>query len=173
MRDRRGTQPDLDPPSPWSYESSRRALGQFLSVAAVIPEQFFDAPNGHHWKRPEVQLMRAVLEDALWCLQLQFLSGTSQGRRLAREAEWWFFKDTSDWLFSFVHVCTVLHLEPEYVRRKLRQWRNRHSGIFPRTRRRASPRQPLALRPAARARRTTFRAAESVRARSGARAPVA
>src|SRR5262245_16239062 len=131
MQDHTGTQhPDSFVPfPPWSYESSRHALDQFLSVATVLPDQFYDQPNGHHPTRPEVQLMRAVLEDALWCFQLQFRPRTNQGLRLAREAEWWFFKDTSDGPFSFAHICTVLNLEPEYVRRKLRQWHDHYSSL--------------------------------------------
>jgi hypothetical protein len=151
----------------WLYESNRHVLSQFLSVAAVMPEQFYDVPNGHHRKRPEVQLMQAVLEDALWCFQQQFLPRTNQGRRLAREAEWWFFNDASDCPFSFVHICAVLGLEPEYVRRKLRQWNYHHSFIFPRKRRRvAQPQQPLALHTATRERHTPSRAKDSVSVRS-------
>jgi hypothetical protein len=151
----------------WLYESDRHVLSQFLSVATVLPEQFYDVPGDIRWKRPEVQLMQAVLEDALWCFQQQFLPRTNQRRRLAREAEWWFFKDASDCPFSFVHICAVLGLEPEYVRRKLRQWHYHHSFIFPRKRRRASqPQQPLALRTATRDRRTSSRAADPVSVRS-------
>lgn len=40
----------------------------------------------------------------------------------AREAERWFFNDDSRWLFSFVSVCDVLGLEPEYIRTKLKHW---------------------------------------------------
>jgi hypothetical protein len=42
--------------------------------------------------------------------------------RRAREAERWFFSDAPHWLFSFVSVCDVLGLEPNYIWIKLKYW---------------------------------------------------
>ena len=77
-------------------------------------------------ERPEVALMRAVLADALDCFQKQFRPGEREAQRLAQEAEEWFFADDYNSLFSFVHICGVLGLDPAYIRRGLKRWRQDH-----------------------------------------------
>jgi hypothetical protein len=67
--------------------------------------------------------MRAVLDDAITCYQKQFVPHTRRERRLAQEAEAWFFNNDDRWPFSFVNICRALALEPEYLRRGLNQWR--------------------------------------------------
>jgi hypothetical protein len=66
--------------------------------------------------------MRAVLEDALACVHPQGETARRWVQRDAREAEEWFFCDDADGIFSYVSVCTVLGLEPESIRPKLRRW---------------------------------------------------
>ena len=67
--------------------------------------------------------MRAVLEEALRCFQYQFCTRRVEANRLARDAEEWFFSDATSWPFSFVNICTILHLDPDYIRRGLRNWK--------------------------------------------------
>src|SRR5687768_4566739 len=131
-------------------EHDRHVLTQFLSLGLVLPEQFQEVSVGPHRQGPEARLLRAVLEDALWCFQQQFLPCYGKDRRLAREAEIWFFSNTSDWPFSFVRICDVLGLEPEYLRRGLRQWYQQHPVIFQRSKRRATSasQRPLVWRAA-------------------------
>lgn len=93
-----------------------------IRFAAVLPEQFFDPPYARV-QRPEAALMRAVLEEALSCFLYQFYLSSPQGQQLAREAEEWFFSDATSWPFAFENICTVLHLDPEYIRRGLRNWK--------------------------------------------------
>ena len=69
--------------------------------------------------------MRAVLEDAIHCFQKQFVREGRRVLRLAREAEEWLTADDPRWPFSFVNICAVLGLEPEYIRLGHRQWRER------------------------------------------------
>jgi hypothetical protein len=66
--------------------------------------------------------MRAVLEDAIVCFQRQFYISGQRAKRLAREAESWFFSDDTKWPFAFVNICAVLGFNPEYIRRGLRRW---------------------------------------------------
>jgi hypothetical protein len=65
--------------------------------------------------------MYALLEDAFLCLQK-----TGERSRLvrcrARQAEKWFFSDDSRWIFSFLPICDVLGIDPEYLRKKLKNW---------------------------------------------------
>jgi hypothetical protein len=80
--------------------------------------------------------MRAVLEDALACFQAQFITSSTRSLRLAREAEAWFSSDATNWPFAFVNICTVLGLNPSYVRRGLKQWHSRRPAEIRRKKRR-------------------------------------
>ena len=95
-----------------------------LILDAVLPEQFYGPPRGAlriHW---HVALMRAVLTDAIECYQLQrFLVQGQRSQRLAKEAKAWLFSDDEGGPFAFVNVCAALGIEPEYVRRGLKRWR--------------------------------------------------
>ena len=91
-----------------------------LAVSA-LPEKFFDLRVRLATVCPETALMYAVLENAFLCFHQQF---EIEGRRSqqVRHAEQWFFSDDPHWLFSFVSVCNVLGLDPEYIRKKLEHW---------------------------------------------------
>jgi hypothetical protein len=106
---------------------------------AVLPEQFYGPPRGTVETQSEVALMRAVLDDAIHCYQQQFATKTRHARRLAREAEAWFFDNDERWPFSFVNVCRALGFDPEYVRRGLRQWGQRPPAASYKTQRRSGP----------------------------------
>lgn len=109
--------------SPFLYDLG--AATQMLPPAAILPEQFYSSP-AHTDARGEVALMRAVLEDAIACFQKQFVRSGRRAQRLAREAEEWFFADDYHWPFSFVNICAVLGLEPEYIRLGLKRWRQHY-----------------------------------------------
>jgi hypothetical protein len=66
-----------------------------------------------------VSLLRAVLEEALACVQRPCETKRPGGQREAREAEAWLFSDDARGLFSYVPVCAVLGLEPESIRQEL------------------------------------------------------
>ena len=104
------------------------AASQLLPTAAVLPEQFYARPTGYEAQRGEAALMRAVLEDAIHCFQKQFVRKGRRVLRLAREAEEWLAADDPRWPFSFVNICAVLGLEPEYLRLGLKQWRERQEA---------------------------------------------
>lgn len=113
--------------------------------AAVLPEQFFSSPHVQA-ERPEVTLMRAVLEEALTCFQYQFFIRRPGAQQLAKEAEEWFFSDATSWPFAFVNICTVLHLDPNYIRRGLRNLQtNWPPKLSQRKRRIIGTRRPLTL----------------------------
>jgi hypothetical protein len=110
------------PASP-AFFSDRGVANQLLSSIAILPEQFYTAPAGLDAARGEIALMRAVLEDAVGCFQKQLVNSGRRVQRLAREAEEWFFTDDHRWPFSFVNICAVLGLDPEYIRLGLKRWR--------------------------------------------------
>ena len=92
----------------------------------VPPEEFFDSRVKLATVSPEAALMYAVLEDAFLCFQKQFEMERRRIQR-ARQAEEWFFSDDFHWLFSFVSVCGVLGLQPQFIRMKLRHWSQAHT----------------------------------------------
>ncbi len=109
----------------------------FFTGVAVMPEQFYDHSFTSHTGRPEILLMRAVLEEALKCFQYQFYPCSTKTQRLAHEAELWFFSDATDWPFTFVNICEALHLEPTYIRRGLCNWQAGCSLTVPQRKRRS------------------------------------
>jgi hypothetical protein len=117
--------------SPFLYDLG--AATHLLPPAAVLPEQFHGVPVTALASRGEVSLMRAVLEDAIECFQKQAFKSGRRAQRLAREAEEWLFKDDQRWPFSFLNVCNILGIDPDYVRRGLNQWRKERSGTSPNT----------------------------------------
>lgn len=98
--------------------------GELWTVAAVLPEQFHNSAPSLYHGRPEAALMHAVLEDAVNCVRFGLRATDPRKQRLAREAEEWFLSDDSEWPFSFLNVCAVLGLEPQYIRRGLQRWQH-------------------------------------------------
>lgn len=74
---------------------------------------------------PERTLLLAVLEDGIRCYQENLFTGSGKRRALFEEAKEWLFSDDATWFCSFVSVCTLLNLDPSYIRRGLRQWEAR------------------------------------------------
>jgi hypothetical protein len=97
----------------------------------VLAPQFFatlrrQAPR----KKGEWLLIIAVLEDAIFCFQKYLCARDPHGQRLFREAWDWIMipqprpipKKEDAAGFSFEYICDVLGLEPDYLRRGLRNW---------------------------------------------------
>jgi hypothetical protein len=111
------------PPAPgWPGTDDWEPGHALLSYISVPPEQFYGPPASLANGRPEAELMRAILEDALLCFQNGFVCQGRRVQRLAREAEQWLFSDDARWPCSFVSICAVLGLEPAYLRQGLRSW---------------------------------------------------
>jgi len=96
---------------------------------SILPEQFFGPRASVGKACPEAALMRAVLEDALLCLQGRFFSMGRRGRRLEQEAEAWFVSEDAHWPFAFVSICEVLGLEPVAVREALLRHRSSYRSM--------------------------------------------
>jgi len=74
---------------------------------------------------PERILLLAILEDGVRCYQENLFVTGGKRRALFDEAKEWLFSDDAHWFCSFVSICTMLNLEPNYIRRGLRQWETR------------------------------------------------
>jgi len=114
------------PPSPVAcgpaVTDHQEVVHKLLSYISVLPEQFYGPRPSPAHGRPEAELMRAVLEDALLCFHKGLVQQGRRAQRIAREAEEWLFSDDPSWPFSFVSICAVLGLEPAYLRRGLQRW---------------------------------------------------
>jgi transposase-like protein len=91
----------------------------------LLPIQYFEAMRKKHLLEGEKRLILSVLEDAVECFMKCIDSSTSKGQRLFRDADEWINLEDKLWVFSFDNVCDMLDINPEYMRRGLRQWKER------------------------------------------------
>lgn len=91
---------------------------------ALVNEQYLESFRRGAALEPEKELMLAVLEDAVRTLQETCSTLSGPKKRLFEETRDWFFSDDAKWVFSFVSVCGVLGLDPDYLRKGLRQRRD-------------------------------------------------
>jgi hypothetical protein len=91
----------------------------------LLPIQYFEAMRRKHLLEGEKRLILSVLEDAVECFMKCIESPTSKGQRLFRDADEWIALEDKHWVFSFDNVCDMLDINPEYMRRGLRQWKER------------------------------------------------
>jgi hypothetical protein len=101
-----------------------RSFGLF-EPDALLPAQFYAAFRGGSSVRGEKKLMLAVLQDALDCYQKYAFSKDSHGRQLFADAESWITRPERDWYFSFENICETLEINPDYLRRGVREWKRR------------------------------------------------
>ena len=71
---------------------------------------------------PEIRLMLMILEDALQCYQRYYAARHVLGQREFRDSKRWIFGPDEDWIYSFNHICACIDIDPEYLRKGLRQW---------------------------------------------------
>jgi hypothetical protein len=107
---------------------------QLMMPDILMPVQYYD---GMRRGNPETQaikrLMFAVLADAVRCFQTYADARSRAGRRMFGETEWWILDRNSDGPFTFEAICEALGIEPDCLRKGLRQWRAQQSrGMNPR-----------------------------------------
>src|SRR6267143_5267959 len=91
----------------------------------LLPIQYFEAMRKKHLLEGEKRLILSVLEDAVECFMKCIDSPSSKGQRLFRDADEWIALEDKHWVFSFDNVCDMLDINPEYMRRGLRDWKQR------------------------------------------------
>ena len=89
----------------------------------LLPIQYFEAMRRKHLLEGEKRLILSVLEDAVECFMKCIDSPSNKGQRLFREADEWIFLEDKRWVFSFDNVAEMLDINPEYMRRGLREWK--------------------------------------------------
>jgi len=90
-----------------------------------LPIQYFEAMRRKHLLEGEKRLILSVLEDAVECFMKCIDSPSNKGQRLFREADEWIFLEDKRWVFSFDNVAEMLDINPEYMRRGLKDWKER------------------------------------------------
>lgn len=99
---------------------AENALSIFGADASV-QQKYFDALQRSEHLEPEKALLQAILEDAVHCYRKYVSARDRAGREQFREAEEWIMGGANGWIFSFNNVCEYLGLDPEYVRRGVRE----------------------------------------------------
>lgn len=84
-------------------------------------ERYFDTFRRSEYLEPERALLLALLEDAIHCYRKFATARNRAGRQQFREAEAWLMGGGDGTVFAFENVCALLGLDPEYVRRGVRQ----------------------------------------------------
>ena len=84
-------------------------------------QQYLDTFRRSEHLEPEKSLLAAILEDAVQEYRKYSRAHDVDGKKRFREAEEWIMRGGNDWIFSFDNVCDLLGLDPEYVRRGLRE----------------------------------------------------
>lgn len=90
-----------------------------LSELVVLPP----AAAEYCETQPECRLLWAVLQEGIETYMKYAIAADRRGRRLFREAEEWILRDDPVWLYSFMNICHILGLEPDYIRSGLQHWR--------------------------------------------------
>lgn len=97
---------------------AERRMTPLWEPTTILPQQF--APVSFHRRAPEMQLVAAILEDALQCISRNV--GTPRGRRrrdFTEACRWLFQDDHRDWPFAFNNICDLLGLNIVAVRERV------------------------------------------------------
>jgi hypothetical protein len=84
-------------------------------------QQYLDTFRRSEHLEPEKSLCAAILEDAVQEYRKYSQADDANGKKQFREAEEWIMRGDNDWIFSFDNLCDFLGLDPEYIRRGLRE----------------------------------------------------
>ncbi len=116
------------------------ALSRLLIPDSITPGQYYEGARSDGAIRPIKRLMLAVLEDGLHCFQSY--AGATRGvrRQIFVETEAWLSDRRADGPFSFETICHTLGIDPNFLRKGLRQWRvQQQNGMNPPRLARRSP----------------------------------
>ena len=110
------------------FSASHDRLAGLFEPDVLLPAQFFAAFRRAGGLERERLLMLAVLEDAVDCYQKYAHAKEPRGRQMFEESREWVLSIDRSWLFSFENICDTLEISAEYVRRGLREWRERNQN---------------------------------------------
>ena len=76
-------------------------------------------PSATNWT-PEKRLASAVLSSAL--IEVRDQAGEPRRQQDVADTVEWIMCDDSEWPYSFVRLCQLFDLEPDWVRHVVRNW---------------------------------------------------
>ena len=100
-------------------------ISSLFEPNTLLSAQYLETLRRKTLIEPEKRLILAVLEDAINCFQVNVIAQNARRKKLFNETEDWIMEQDNDWIFSFVSICEVLGLNPEYVRRGLLRWKEK------------------------------------------------
>lgn len=98
-------------------ESLQGMMGGDTSVT----EQFLATVRRSEHLEPEKDLLIAILQDAIYDYRKYRRARDPEGKGHFREAQKWIMAGGNNWIFSFNNICELLGLDPDYIRRGLRE----------------------------------------------------
>ena len=111
------------------FSGGHDRLAGLFEPDVLLPAQYFAAFRRSGGLERERLLMLAVLEDAIDCYQKYAHARDPRGRQMFEESREWVLSMDRAWLFSFENICETLEINADYVRRGLREWRERGLGV--------------------------------------------
>ncbi len=94
------------------------AVEHFMASGQLLAAQL---PSASTWS-PEKRLAAAVLSSALVHIRDHGTNGRRR-RQIAKDLAW-IAADDSTWPYSFVRLCQVFGLQPDWVREVVRGWQS-------------------------------------------------
>ena len=107
------------------FSGGHDRLAGLFEPDVLLPAQYFAAFRRSGGLERERLLMLAVLEDAIDCFQKYAHARDPRGGQIFQESKEWVDSGDRTWLFSFENICDTLEINADYVRRGLREWRER------------------------------------------------
>jgi len=107
------------------FSGGHDRLAGLFEPDVLLPAQYFAAFRRSGGLERERLLMLAVLEDAIDCYQKYAHARDPRGGQIFQESKEWVDSGDRTWLFSFENICDTLEINADYVRRGLREWRER------------------------------------------------
>jgi hypothetical protein len=117
--------------APSSNEGGKKATGLDERIGSLFqPDTLIGEDYASNFRRKipleaERTLLLAILEDGIRSFQENLFATSGKRRTIFDEANEWIFSDDDSWFCSFVSICNLLSLEPQYIRRGLHQWEAR------------------------------------------------
>jgi hypothetical protein len=108
--------------------SAYERVNSLFQVDTLAAQQYHETYRRKLPQQAEIRLMLAILEDAINCYQDNMFALNKKRAQLHKDAEEWFMSNDTSWIFSFVSICSLLNVEPEYFRQGLKGWAAKHKA---------------------------------------------
>ena len=92
-----------------------------LEPRTLMPAQYFTQRERRNAQSSIRRLMCAILEDAVSVYTRE--AGSFRRSRTFHETRRWLHSNDRTWVFSFLRICEALDLDPESIRREVREGR--------------------------------------------------